>query len=151
MADQATKGSMPYTDPVLNEAIVAVSEEMLNDAIAPSAAAGDRTSPEERFARLDAKAGAYLSLEGMGMVRKAYRFAEAAHAEQKRKSGEPYISHPIEVALILSDLRMDAPTLCAALLHDTVEDTSATFEQLSREFSEEVAQLVEGVTKITQV
>ena len=151
MADQATKGSMPYTDPVLNEAIVAVSEEMLNDAIAPSAAAGDRTSPEERFARLDAKAGAYLSLEGMGMVRKAYRFAEAAHAGQKRKSGEPYISHPIEVALILSDLRMDAPTLCAALLHDTVEDTSATFEQLSREFSEEVAQLVEGVTKITQV
>ncbi len=119
-------------------------------AIAPSATADD-ASPEERFAELERRSRTYISDEGIGMVEKAYRFAEAAHAGQCRKSGEPFIAHPIEVALILADLRMDADTLCAALLHDTVEDTDATVEEISEQFNPEVAQLVQGVTKITRI
>lgn len=84
-------------------------------------------------------------------IRKAYETAEAAHAEQKRLSGEPYIIHPLSVAIILAELGMDEASVIAALLHDTVEDTSITHEQLQSEFGETVADLVEGVTKIGKV
>jgi guanosine-3',5'-bis(diphosphate) 3'-pyrophosphohydrolase len=84
-------------------------------------------------------------------IEKAYEIADRAHAGQKRKSGDPYITHPLAVATILAELGMTAPTLCAALLHDTVEDTSYTLEQLSADFGDEVRHLVDGVTKLDKV
>ena len=82
------------------------------------------------------------------LIRKAYEYAKSFHGEQLRKSGEPYIVHPVQVAYILSTLGLDNSTICAALLHDTVEDTEATKEDLSKEFGEEIAELVDGVTKL---
>ena len=94
----------------------------------------------------------YLSAEGMAKVDEAYRFAAEFHRDQRRRSGEPYINHPVEVALILAhDLRMDEDVICAALLHDTVEDTPATLADLSELFGETVAELVDGVTKLTSI
>lgn len=78
----------------------------------------------------------------------AYRYAERAHAGVKRLSGDPYISHCLAVAEILTGLKMDVSTICAGLLHDVIEDTRITFDELEKEFGKEVAQLVEGVTKI---
>ena len=85
------------------------------------------------------------------MLRRAFEFARDAHAGQCRKSGEPFIIHPIEVGIILADLRMDAETITAALLHDTVEDTKVTAEEVERTFNPQVRALVEGVTKITRI
>ena len=82
------------------------------------------------------------------LILKAYNFAKLHHGNQKRKSGEPYIIHPIQVAYILSMLELDDATICAALLHDTVEDTDVTDKQLETEFSKEVAEMVDGVTKL---
>ncbi len=82
------------------------------------------------------------------MIEKAYRYAEEKHRGQFRKSGEPYFSHPAEVAYILAELKMDVPTIVAGLLHDVVEDTDATVEEIEREFGKEVAFLVSGVTKL---
>ncbi len=87
----------------------------------------------------------------LGMIERAYRTAERYHQGQMRKSGDPYITHPLAVATILAELGMTAPTLCAALLHDTVEDTPYTIEELTKEFSEEIAMLVDGVTKLDKV
>ena len=84
-------------------------------------------------------------------IRKAYQLASEAHKEQKRLSGEPYIMHPLSVALILASLGMDEASIVAAILHDTVEDTDITREDVQREFGETVAELVEGVTKIGKV
>ena len=108
-------------------------------------------TPEERFAELQTMTSAYLSEEDEALLAKAFAFASTAHAGQCRKSGEPFIAHPVEVAIILADLRMDVETLCAAILHDTVEDTDITSEEVKREFGEQVALLVDGVTKITRV
>ncbi|BAK45602.1 bifunctional (p)ppGpp synthetase/guanosine-3',5'-bis(diphosphate) 3'-pyrophosphohydrolase [Eggerthella sp. YY7918] len=108
-------------------------------------------TPEERFAELQRLTSAYLSESDQALLEKAFRFASDAHAGQCRKSGEPFVAHPVEVAIILADLRMDVETLVASLLHDTVEDTSVTREDVEREFSPEIAQLVEGVTKITRI
>ena len=82
------------------------------------------------------------------LIRKAYDFAREKHEGQFRKSGEPYFVHPAEVAYILAELRMDTPTIVAGLLHDTVEDTDTTFEEIEREFGSEVAFIVKGVTKL---
>ena len=81
-------------------------------------------------------------------IRKAYELAEKAHAGQTRVSGEPYISHPVAVSYILAELGMDSDTLCAALLHDVVEDTETTLEDISKLFGSEIALLVDGVTKL---
>ncbi len=108
-------------------------------------------TPEERFAALQEITAAYLNEEEEEALRRAFEFARDAHDGQCRKSGEPYISHPVEVAIILADLRMDAETLCAALLHDVVEDTPVTKEEVSGQFNENVAALVDGVTKITRI
>ena len=87
----------------------------------------------------------------LSLIEKAFDVAAAAHAGQKRRSGDPYITHPVAVAGILAELGMTPPTLAAALLHDTVEDTSYTLEQLRKDFGDEVAMLVDGVTKLDKV
>ena len=78
-------------------------------------------------------------------------FGAKAHAEQKRANGEPYFGHPLEVAKILTELKLDDATIVTALLHDTVEDTDATREQVEKLFGKEIAQLVDGVTKLGQL
>lgn len=84
-------------------------------------------------------------------IKKAYNYAVQHHGDQKRKSGEPYIIHPIQVAYILSTLGLDDDTICAALMHDLVEDTDVTIEDISTNFSPEIAEMVNGVTKLGQI
>jgi GTP pyrophosphokinase len=84
-------------------------------------------------------------------VERAFAFACERHADQRRRSGEEFVSHPVEVAKICAGLRLDTETLCAALLHDTVEDTSASLDEVSERFGERVAHLVDGVTKLTEI
>lgn len=93
----------------------------------------------------------YLKPEDIALVWEAYRFSEAAHAGQIRRSGEPYISHPVSVACILAKLHLDTPTLLAALLHDVVEDTSITKEQIGEKFGKQVAELVDGLSKLDKI
>ena len=83
-------------------------------------------------------------------LNKAYNFALDAHQNQKRDEGVPYIIHPVAVADILSDLKLDSATIATGLLHDTIEDTHATYDTIKDEFGQEVADLVDGVTKISQ-
>lgn len=90
----------------------------------------------------------YMTPEQIGMVRRAHAYGEQQHRGQFRKSGEPYIYHPLAVARILAEMRMDATTLSAALLHDVIEDTDTAREQIARSFGEEVALLVDGVSKL---
>lgn len=97
------------------------------------------------------KARTYLAQKDVDFLNKAYEFANQAHGEQYRKSGEPYILHPIQVAEILIDLEMDPDTIAAAFLHDVVEDTDVTLEELQKEFNAEVAMLVDGVTKLGKI
>jgi guanosine-3',5'-bis(diphosphate) 3'-pyrophosphohydrolase len=85
------------------------------------------------------------------LVKRAFVFAEQAHRPQRRKNGDPYIGHPVAVARILTSMRMDVASICAALLHDTVEDTNATLEDLQEIFSPEIADLVDGVTKLSKI
>ena len=82
---------------------------------------------------------------------KAYNFALEAHKHQKRAAGEPYIIHPVAVASILTDLKLDSATITTGLLHDTIEDTKTTYKTVEKEFGKEVADLVDGVTKISQL
>ena len=93
----------------------------------------------------------YYAGDGREMLLKAYDFAKAAHSNQKRASGEPYFIHPCAVADILVDLGLDTATVAAALLHDVIEDTPATEEDIRREFGEEVLSLVSGVTKLDKI
>lgn len=93
----------------------------------------------------------YLNDEHAALVKKAYEFARHAHREQYRKSGEPYIIHPIQVAGILADLEMDPSTVAAGFLHDVVEDTDVTLVDIEEAFNEEVAMLVDGVTKLGKI
>src|SRR5947208_2316269 len=84
-------------------------------------------------------------------IQRAFAFAEASHQGQKRASGEDFIEHPLGVAQILADLGMDTTTLVASLLHDVVEDTDLTLEQIEQEFGPEVAQIVDGLTKLDRI
>lgn len=93
----------------------------------------------------------YLKSEDIAQVMVAYRFSAAAHEGQLRKSGEPYVSHPVAVACILAKLHLDTPTLLAALLHDVVEDTETTKQQIGEQFGKQVAQLVDGVSKLDKI
>ncbi len=85
------------------------------------------------------------------LIMRAYNYAVAHHGDQKRKSGEPYIIHPVHVAYILSTLGLDDATICAALMHDLAEDTDVTIEDISKEFSPEIAEMVNGVTKLGKI
>ena len=106
---------------------------------------------EELLESLLADVVAYHADADLELVTRAFRFAAAAHEGQQRRSGEPFITHPVGVAKICAELRLDEQTIAAALLHDVVEDTSTELEALREEFGDEVAQLVDGVTKLTRV
>lgn len=93
----------------------------------------------------------YLELDQVAEVYRAYLFGAEAHEGQKRLSGEPYIYHPLAVARILAEMRMDAPSLVAAILHDVIEDTPTAKEQIAERFGQEVAELVDGVSKLTNI
>ncbi|TXL68070.1 bifunctional (p)ppGpp synthetase/guanosine-3',5'-bis(diphosphate) 3'-pyrophosphohydrolase [Cerasibacillus terrae] len=97
------------------------------------------------------QAGKYLTEDDITFIWHAYNFAEISHEGQFRKSGEKYITHPVQVAGILVELKMDPATIAGGFLHDVVEDTNVTLEQLSEEFNEEVAMLVDGVTKLGKI
>ena len=90
----------------------------------------------------------YANDVDVSLVEKAYYFGKKAHDGQFRKSGEPYFIHPVAVANILCDMELDIETIIAGLLHDVVEDTEYTYEDIEREFSKEIADLVDGVTKL---
>src|ERR1700674_5768162 len=89
--------------------------------------------------------------DDLELIRKAYEFSQRYHSGQQRASGEPYLVHPLEVALVLAEMKMDAVSVAAGLLHDSVEDTSITIVDIRKEFGEQVAHIVEGVTKISQI
>ena len=111
----------------------------------------DFTSPEVLYKELINSVLKYHPSTDISMIEKAYRVASEAHEGQKRKSGEPYIIHPLCVAIILADLELDKETIVAGLLHDAVEDTWMTYEEVEKEFGSEVALLVDGVTKLGQL
>ncbi len=108
-------------------------------------------SPEELYDGLIEKVRKYHPSDDISMIEKAYKLAYEAHKDQLRKSGEPYIIHPLSVATILAELEMDKETIAAGLLHDVVEDTAVTEEELAREFGPDVAHLVDGVTKLNKL
>ena len=111
----------------------------------------DFTSPEVLYKELINSVLKYHPSTDISMIEKAYKVASVAHEGQKRKSGEPYIIHPLCVAIILADLELDKETIVAGLLHDAVEDTWMTYEEVEKEFGSEVALLVDGVTKLGQL
>ncbi len=111
----------------------------------------DFTSPEVLYQDLIKSIRKYHPSDDISMIEKAYNIAHEAHQDQKRKSGEPYIIHPLCVAIILAELELDKETIVSGILHDVVEDTVMTLEGVTREFGSEVAILVDGVTKLTQI
>ncbi len=111
----------------------------------------DFTSPEVLYQDLIKSIRKYHPSDDISQIEKAYRIAREAHKDQKRKSGEPYIIHPLCVAIILADLELDKETIIAGILHDVVEDTIMTLDEVEKEFGAEVALLVDGVTKLTQL
>ena len=94
---------------------------------------------------------AYDAAADEALLNKAYVYAMTAHGKQFRASGDPYFAHPLEVAAILTDLKLDVPTIVTALLHDTIEDTLVTYDDIKQKFGEEIANLVDGVTKLSQL
>ncbi len=111
----------------------------------------DYTSPEVLYNNLIEIVKRYHPSDDISLIEKAYNIADEAHKDQRRKSGEPYIIHPLSTATILADLEMDKETIVAGLLHDVVEDTIMTKEDLEREFGSDVAELVDGVTKLNKL
>ena len=107
--------------------------------------------PQELYRDLIARVQKYHPSDDISLIEKAYRIADEAHKKQVRKSGEPYIIHPLCVAIILAELEMDKETIVAGLLHDVVEDTIMTTEQITEQFGDDVALLVDGVTKLGQL
>lgn len=111
----------------------------------------DFTSPEELYQELVRSICRYHPSDDISLIEKAYKIAKEAHEGQLRKSGEPYIIHPLCVAIILADLELDKETIVAGILHDVVEDTVLSLDQVAKLFGDEVALLVDGVTKLTQL
>ncbi|MEO7465180.1 MAG: HD domain-containing protein, partial [Nitrosospira sp.] len=107
------------------------------------------TLPEADF--LFGELSSYLKPEDISELQNAYLFSKSAHSGQFRKSGEPYISHPLAVASILGKLRLDPQTLTAALLHDVMEDTHVSKTEISNRFGKPVAELVDGVSKLDKI
>ena len=107
--------------------------------------------PESLYRELIHRVQKYHPSDDISLIEKAYKVAAEAHKDQFRKSGEPYIIHPLNVAIILADLELDKETIVAGILHDVVEDTIMTEEDLKREFGDDVALLVDGVTKLEKI
>ena len=108
----------------------------------------DFDTPEEIYDKLIERIRKYHPSDDITIIEKAYRVAREAHKEQRRKSGEPYIIHPLCVALILADLELDKESIAGGLLHDVIEDTDVTYDDLKEEFGPEIALIVDGVTKL---
>ncbi|HEY2446218.1 MAG TPA: HD domain-containing protein, partial [Rhizomicrobium sp.] len=128
--------------------------ENLNPAIRPLRHAEASAEGNRRFMRpgeLVERVKAYDPEADEALLKRAYEYGMTAHGEQTRASGDPYFAHPIEVAAILAELRLDVPTIVTALLHDTIEDTHVTFEDVTKEFGREIAELVDGVTKLSKL
>ncbi|MDE5864092.1 MAG: HD domain-containing protein, partial [Lachnospiraceae bacterium] len=111
----------------------------------------DFTPPAELYRTLIEKVLEYHPNTDITMIEKAYAIADKAHEGQLRKSGEPYIMHPLCVAIILAELELDKETIVAGILHDVIEDTIMTDKEIEQEFSSEILLLVDGVTKLTQL
>lgn len=122
-----------------------------NGELATSMIPSDFTKPEELYQMLIDMVKRYHPSDDIHLIEKAYKIAYKAHEGQLRKSGEPYIIHPVCVSIILAELELDKETIVAGMLHDVVEDTVMTSEEIAEEFSDEVALLVDGVTKLTQL
>jgi GTP pyrophosphokinase len=110
-----------------------------------------RRTVDLRFSELTDKVRRNRPGDDLDLLRRAYEFAAEQHKTQTRRSGEPFLSHPLEVAHLLADIKLDVTSLCAALLHDVVEDTKIPVEKISEQFGPDVARLVEGVTKISKL
>src|SRR5579863_4752964 len=111
----------------------------------------DQAAIDRRFESLLRLVQVNRPTEDIGLIRKAWEFCVQHHKGQMRASGEPYIIHPLEVAEVLAEMKMDATAIAAGLLHDAVEDTPATSEQIEADFGDQVAHIVEGVTKIDKI
>ncbi len=135
--------SQPLIDEIPKEKLV--DSELTLDIV------GDTDDPEELYSELIRCIRKYHPSDDLTVIRRAYEVARDAHANQLRKSGEPYIIHPVHVAIILANLELDKESIVAGILHDVVEDTDITLEDISGQFGEEVALLVDGVTKLTQL
>ena len=117
----------------------------------PTISLAARRTVDLRFAELMDKVRRNRPGDDVDLLRRAYDFAAENHKAQTRLSGEPYLSHPVEVAHLLADMKLDVTSLCAALLHDIVEDTKIPVEKISEQFGPDVARIVEGVTKISRL
>ena len=117
----------------------------------PIATLAARRSVDLRFAELIDKVRRNRPGDDVELLRRAYDFAAEQHSAQTRLSGEPYLSHPVEVAHLLADMKLDVTSLCAALLHDVVEDTRISIDKISEQFGPDVGRIVEGVTKISKL
>ena len=107
--------------------------------------------PLDELAPLLARVQSYNSAADLELIRRAYDFSARMHAEQKRVSGEPYVTHPLNVAMIAAELKLDVASIVAALLHDVVEDTATPLDEVRALFGDEVAQLVDGLTKVSKI
>ena len=123
----------------------------MDTASQPIASLAARRSVDLRFAELIDKVRRNRPGDDFELLRRAYDFAAEQHKSQTRLSGEPYLSHPVEVAHVLADMKLDVTSLCAALLHDVVEDTRIPIEKISEQFGPDVGRIVEGVTKISKL
>lgn len=135
-------GTLEYEE--LNKNLAIVDGHAVKDPV-------DYQDPEQLYHTLVERVKKYHPSDDISMIEKAYRVASDAHNGQKRKSGEPYIIHPLWVGTILADLEMDKETIVSGMLHDVVEDTEVTLEDIRSDFGDEVALLVDGVTKLGQL
>eukprot|EP00970_Alexandrium_tamarense_P010285 scaffold2066_cov172-Alexandrium_tamarense.AAC.2 len=144
--DDADEDAMNSSDATVEElfaSLVAKVESYNPEAVTATSLSGEEENTSDRNNSNDTAQTTLLQ--------RAYQYAKSAHQGQCRKSGEPYITHPLGVAHIIADLKLDLSSLLTALLHDTVEDTSVTLEDISARFGEEISQLVDGVTKVGKV
>ena len=142
--------SNPQTAPAVT-AVAAHSENQHPVKVQDKNASSIPVSIDERFERLLKRVKANRPNEDIALIRKAWEFCVGHHAGQLRASGEPYIIHPLEVAEVLAEMKLDATAIAAGLLHDAVEDTPATSEEIESGFGDQVAHIVEGVTKIDKI
>lgn len=132
-----------------NEEVRTGQEVVIDDGRIESIA--EYQSPEDLFKELLSRVIKYHPSSDISLIEKAYQFARDAHYDQKRKSGEPYIIHPLYVAIILADMELDKESIVAGILHDVIEDTDMTMDDIRNEFGEEVSSLVDGVTKLKNI